>query len=438
MLPIPACPPRRPIAKTCAPRIPRHRPDFRSTFGGFPGSGVWLPTTRSTTPGWRTSLPATRPIRQPGKPRSRGRSVIRGSATRSPICCRPSSAAAAPRPKRSPRGAAARPANGRHRHRPAGRTLRRAAVHAAQGAHRHPARRAGPRRTGSAGGRGLLDRRRGSRLGRGQALRRARRRARPSRRSRSATRRAPHEARSRASAWTTRRPRARGARTRPAANRVHGRPARQSLARAYQPGAGMADAFGRWLESVLGPRGLVVYDAADPAAKPLVADVFAREIEHAGRNVAAGAREAGAALQARGYHAQATPHEGSLALFHLNGGREPIRHAGRRVSGRRAHRLEGGDLLDARPPVARPSSAPTCCCGRSCRTRCSRRSVTSPARTSWRISASSSGVYEAFGVPMPLIQQRATATLLDANAMRFLTRHELPARSRCGRRTKRR
>ncbi len=36
------------------------------------------------------------------------------------------------------------------------------------------------------------------------------------------------------------------------------------------------------------------------------------------------------------------------------------------------------------------------------------------------------GVYHAFGIPMPLIHQRATATLLDANAMRFLTRYDFP------------
>ena len=45
---------------------------------------------------------------------------------------------------------------------------------------------------------------------------------------------------------------------------------------------GMADAFGRWLEATLGPRGLVLYDASDPAAKPLVAGLFARELETAG------------------------------------------------------------------------------------------------------------------------------------------------------------
>ena len=34
-------------------------------------------------------------------------------------------------------------------------------------------------------------------------------------------------------------------------------------------------------------------------------------------------------------------------------------------------------------------------------------------------------VYDAFGIPMPLIQQRATATLLDSNAVRFLTRYDV-------------
>ena len=97
-----------------------------------------------------------------------------------------------------------------------------------------------------------------------------------------------------------------------------------SLRRAYAPGTGMADAFGRWLESVLGSRGLIVFDASDAGAKPLVAHIFASEIEQAGQTARLAA-EAGSALELRGYHAQATPQEGSLALFHMNAGRQPIR-----------------------------------------------------------------------------------------------------------------
>src|SRR5262249_59980992 len=36
------------------------------------------------------------------------------------------------------------------------------------------------------------------------------------------------------------------------------------------------------------------------------------------------------------------------------------------------------------------------------------------------------GVYSHFGVPMPLMYPRATATVLDSAALRFLTKYQLP------------
>src|SRR5439155_26985117 len=48
-----------------------------------------------------------------------------------------------------------------------------------------------------------------------------------------------------------------------------------ALRQAYAPGVGMADAFGRWIEHVLGDRGLIVFDSSDPASKPLARRVFA-------------------------------------------------------------------------------------------------------------------------------------------------------------------
>ena len=36
------------------------------------------------------------------------------------------------------------------------------------------------------------------------------------------------------------------------------------------------------------------------------------------------------------------------------------------------------------------------------------------------------GVYEHFGVPMPLMYPRASATLLDSAALRFLTKYNVP------------
>jgi bacillithiol biosynthesis cysteine-adding enzyme BshC len=197
----------------------------------------------------------------------------------------------------------------------------------------------------------------------------------------------------------------------------------EQIRRAYQPGRGMAHAFGAWLESILGPKGLVVFDSSDPAAKPLVASVFVQEIEHAGRTSGL-AREAGAALEARGYHAQVTPHEGQPALFHLDGGREPIRaQDGQFAIGDHTYSRES--LLECvrrspqefspnvlLRPLVQDTLFPTICY------------VAGPSELAYL--GQLRGVYDAFGIPMPLFQQRATATLVDSNTMRFLARHEFP------------
>jgi bacillithiol biosynthesis cysteine-adding enzyme BshC len=192
---------------------------------------------------------------------------------------------------------------------------------------------------------------------------------------------------------------------------------------AYREGAGVSEAFGRWLESVLGPRGLVVYDAADPAAKRLAVPLFVHEIEHAGETARLAA-EAGAALEARGYHAQVAPQTGNLSLFHLDGGRAAIRieGGGFRVGDRTETKTTLLDKVNRAPeefspnvllrPVLQDALFPTICY------------VAGPNELAYL--GQLAGVYRACGMPMPLIQQRATATLIDSNAMRFLTRYNLP------------
>jgi bacillithiol synthase len=204
----------------------------------------------------------------------------------------------------------------------------------------------------------------------------------------------------------------------------------ESLRRAYRPGAGMAEAFAQWIEQVLGSRGLIVYDASDPAAKPLAAKVFERELAHPGETSRL-AKEAGAALEARGYHAQVTPQDGSVALFHLNSpstslgasGREVIRpEGGSFVVGERS---EPADALLARVrtepqrfspnvllrPLVQDTLFPTVCY------------VAGPNELAYL--GQLGRVYEAFGIPMPLMQQRASATIVDSNAMRFLSKHDV-------------
>jgi bacillithiol synthase len=194
------------------------------------------------------------------------------------------------------------------------------------------------------------------------------------------------------------------------------------LRRAYAPGHGMADAFGRWLEAVLGPHGLVVYDASDRDAKSLVAGLFAHEVEHPG-DTARLAMEAGDRLVAAGYHAQVTATPNSVALFHLNNGRHAIQHDGSGfvVGEERLTREALVARIHERPetfspnvllrPLVQDTLFPTICY------------VAGPNELAYL--AQLREVYAAFGIPMPLMQQRATATIVDSNAMKFLTRHNL-------------
>jgi len=196
-----------------------------------------------------------------------------------------------------------------------------------------------------------------------------------------------------------------------------------SLHAAYRPGTGMADAFARWMETVLGPHGLVVYDSSDPAAKPLVADLFARELGAAGRTSAL-AKAAGDALLARGHQPQVVPQPDSVALFHLDGTRRPIRRQGDRfVAGESTFSVEqltakARSLPDAFSPnvLLRPlvqdTLFPTICY------------VAGPSELAYL--GQLRDVYESFGIPMPLMYPRATATLIDSATARFLARYDIP------------
>ena len=197
----------------------------------------------------------------------------------------------------------------------------------------------------------------------------------------------------------------------------------QAIRDCYKPGTGMATAFGRFIERVLGPHGLVVYDSADPAAKPLARDVFVKEVSHPGTTAAIAAK-AGEALVAKGYHAQATLAAGTVCLFHLNAQREAIKVDGAQASiGDKALSLH--ELVeDAKHhpehfspnvlvrPIVQDTVFPTICY------------VAGPNELAYL--GQLKDVYAFFGVPMPLMYQRATVTLADSATLRFLTKYELP------------
>jgi bacillithiol biosynthesis cysteine-adding enzyme BshC len=197
-----------------------------------------------------------------------------------------------------------------------------------------------------------------------------------------------------------------------------------SLRQAYGTGKGMSEAFGCWLDKVLGDRGLIVYDASDRAAKQLAAGVFHRELSMPGETGRL-ASAAGAELVKRGYHVQVQTSGENLALFHLDG------------AGRRAIRVQDGQFMVGNErypaaalvqeaaekphafspsvllrPIVQDTLFPTVCY------------VAGPNELAYL--GQLRGVYEHFGVPMPLMYPRASATLVDSAALRFLNRYRLP------------
>ncbi len=197
----------------------------------------------------------------------------------------------------------------------------------------------------------------------------------------------------------------------------------EGLRSAYAEGRGMADAFGRWMETVLGPRGLVVYDASDPATKPLVSSVFVTELSQPGETARLAA-VSGADLVSRGYHSQVHSHEDAAALFHIESGRRSIRHQnGRLVVGddsfpqaalvqQAAERPASFSPNVLLRPIVQDTLFPTVCY------------VAGPNELAYLGQLRS--VYDRFGVPMPLMYPRASATLLDSAAVRFLSKYGLP------------
>ncbi len=196
-----------------------------------------------------------------------------------------------------------------------------------------------------------------------------------------------------------------------------------SLRKAYAPGAGMATAFGQWLEEVLGPHGLVVYDSSDVAAKALARDVFVAEVSQPG-NTARVAARAGDALVAQGYHAQATLAAGTVSVFHLDPERSAVHVEGTQaligdrelplpqlVEEARQHPEYFSPNVLLRP-IVQDTVFPTICY------------VAGPNELAYL--GQLKDVYAHFGVPMPLMYQRATATLADSATVRFLTKYNLP------------
>ena len=195
----------------------------------------------------------------------------------------------------------------------------------------------------------------------------------------------------------------------------------------YRPGVSMSTAFAGWIESLLGRHGLVVFQSADAAAKPLVGDLFVRELEHPGRTTAL-ALQGGAEMRRLGHEPQVEPGDDSVALFQVDeNGRHAIKHrdGDYAIGDTRCPRQVLVEQARSSPqhfspnvllrPLVQDRLFPTVCY------------VGGPSELAYQ--AQLKRVYQEFGVELPLLYSRATATLLESSDLRFLNKNHLALES---------
>ena len=186
-----------------------------------------------------------------------------------------------------------------------------------------------------------------------------------------------------------------------------------SLPAHYRDGVTLARAFAGLMDTLLGPLGLVVYDAADPATKAARGRALrARAVELPGETSRLAARPAPRS-RPRGYKAQVTPAAGRRRRCSPSARRASRSSARRRRLLRSATaRCRAADLaVDAAThperfspnvllrPLVQDTLFPTVAY------------VGGPSEIAY--FAQLKDVYAHFGLPMPLVVPRATATFVD-------------------------
>jgi bacillithiol biosynthesis cysteine-adding enzyme BshC len=196
------------------------------------------------------------------------------------------------------------------------------------------------------------------------------------------------------------------------------------LGDAYRPGRSWAEAFARWLTGLFESRGLIFIDPGDPRLKELGRDVFCREIaeKSAATRPALAVTEK---LRRAGYGEQVHLHEGILNVFFAERERRTIQWSGDSFEIKDpARKISPAELLElARKnpgsfspnvllrPIYQDAVLPTVAY------------IGGPGEIAY--FAQLKGVYEKFGLPMPVIYPRKSATILESKIGRVLEKFGL-------------
>jgi bacillithiol biosynthesis cysteine-adding enzyme BshC len=193
----------------------------------------------------------------------------------------------------------------------------------------------------------------------------------------------------------------------------------EMLAAGYSSGFSFAEAFSRWYARLLKERGMIFLDPSDPELKRLAAPLFRQELEQ--KITVQRMQEVNGRLQEAGYHLQLPVHPLRPALFLLRDGRHALEET---TGGYR--NLHTGEVLNLPELVALPEQL-------------SPKAALRPLFQDYLLPTLAyvggpgeiaywgqlGGIYESFGLPMPLVIPRAGFTLVEGKSRRTLERFDI-------------
>jgi len=197
-----------------------------------------------------------------------------------------------------------------------------------------------------------------------------------------------------------------------------------ALSEAYRPGRGWVEAFARWMTRLFQSHGLIFIDASHPCLKEMGAEVFYREITEESAATPP-ALVASQRLRDAGYEIQIHLHAGILNIFYAERARRSVQwdgHAFEIKDPRETRSKEDLLALAKEKPflfspnvllrsIYQDTLLPTVAY------------VGGPGEIAY--FAQMKGVYEKFGLPMPVIYPRKSLTVVERKIDRILAKYHL-------------
>ncbi len=198
------------------------------------------------------------------------------------------------------------------------------------------------------------------------------------------------------------------------------------LRRCYGEGTKLSDAFARWMAYLLGRYGLILVDPSDPAIKKMARPVFVTSLRKHRDLINPALTDADRRLEEKGYHQQVGHRMDTLDFFYheprrlpfvrQDEGRYLLKGTRRHFDAQEIEELLRDQVENFSPnvvlrPLMQDYVFPTAAY------------VAGPSEIAY--FAQFAGIYEVFGIPMPVIYPRKSLTIIEGKVDKILSKYDL-------------